>query len=73
MTKHLASHGFDGLFISSYFAACSRWHFVPSAVLFVFIASPPPSLSLKDPNGIKFFYKAFWAILGTLQLFIICV
>ena len=51
--------------------SCSHWHSVPSGVLFVFFASPPPSL--RDPNGNKLFYKAFWAILGTLQLFINCV
>ena len=32
----------------------------------------PITLLVKDPNGIKLFVEAFWAILGTLVIFMFC-
>ena len=50
--KHLASHGLMVYKLSFCSMSCSRWHFVPSGVLFVFFASPPPSL--RTPMEISF-------------------
>ena len=41
---------------------------------FVMFFNPlfPITLHVKDPNGIKLFVEAFWAILGTLVIFMFC-
>ena len=50
--------------------SCSRWHFVPSGVFVCVHCFPSPFP--QEPMEIRFF-KAVWAILGTLQLFMSCV
>ena len=42
------------------------------SALSCFYSPFPIALHVKDPNGIKLFDEAFWAILGTLVIFYVC-
>ena len=59
-------------FLCFCFVLFLMWQCAPSALscAFLFLKNCP---ACKDPNGIKLFVEAFWAILGTLNTYFMCL